>query len=832
MYVEEFIVKQCYQAVINAATGRNLTKAEIQKVFDNILKNQQKLARKDQNWQALSASEKLKQAAEYGVNDVIHQKNLKQRRVVLTILARDRIDNMISDMVSRGVVANDVEALNRIVAYNPDNKTGHQAMDTRAKSTSNWAIGQMLDAFEQSKLLGLFEDEKAITDLVREMFNEPTGNIKAKQGAEQWRKQTDLLRETFNSAGGDIGKLGNWHLPQEHSQMKIAKAGEQQWLSDILPSLDRSQYVHSDGQLMNDTEVRDLFTEIYKTVSTGGVNKLNSSGQKVSSMTANRRNDSRQIFFKNADSFLEYHKKYGDRGIFDIMTGHILGISRDIAAVETFGPNPNLMFRSILDEAKKTSIERDPPNSHKINRAVQKTSNLYDFVAGNYTPAVPSRVAVVMDSVRNLLTASRLGSAAITAIGDQGTLLLMAKTNGIVMGSVYKGMIKSLNPLSSSDKHFAQRNGIALESALASLNRWGVDNMKTNWTSKAATTVLRLSGLMKISDAAKEGYATSMMSSLGHVVSTNTDLATLTKTSKFDAELIKRHGVKETDFEVWKQANLDEWSGVKNILTPESIMSIPDSAVAHLGNPNRVKFEATRKLIGMLSEEADMAVITPGTRDRLRLGADQPRGTLSGEILRSITQFKAFPFALVARMWARGSSLPTGLQKGYFGGSLLLGTTIFGAAALQLNNIVSGKKPQDMDDTGFWIEAMLKGGALGVYGDFIFSDKNSYGATMGEMAIGPLGSSLTQFADLTLGNARRAMAGDDTHVGADAVRFVKGLTPGANLWYTKAVTDHLLFNQLQEAVSPGYLRKYMNRQRKVYGQDYWWRPDEIIPGDK
>lgn len=825
-------MRQCYQAVINAATGRNLSKAEIQEIFNNILKNQQKLARQDPNWQTLSADEKLHQAAEYGVNEVIHQKELKRRRVALTILARDRIENQIADMVKRGVVKNRLEGLNRLLAYNPDNKTGYQALDTRATATKNWAVGQTLDAFDQSKILGLFEDEKGVTDLVREMFGEDTGNQKAKLGAEQWKQQTDLLRETFNNAGGDIGHLRNWNLPQEHSQLKIAKVGADEWLEDILPALDRSQYVHPDGQAMNDTEVRELFSQIYDTVSTGGVNKLTASGQKISSMTANRRSDSRQIFFKNADSFLRYHQKYGDHGIFDIMIGHISGISRDIAAIETFGPNPNLMFRSLLDEARQDAVMSDRTSASQTNGYAQKTSNLYDYVTGNYTPVVRPRFAGVMDSLRNLLTGSRLGSATITSLTDQGTLLLMAKTNGVALGPAYKSMMSSLNPLSGNDKRFAQRNGLALESVLASMNRWGVDNMKTNWTSKAATTVLRLSGLMKISDAAKEGYATSMMSSIGHVVSTNSDLATLTKTSKFDAELIRRHGVSDTDFAIWKQAELDEWSGVNGLLTPESIMTIPDSKIANLGNPQRLKFEAARKLIGMLSEEADMAVITPGTRDRMRIGANLQRGTAGGEIMRSITQFKAFPFALVARMWARGSALPTGLQKAYFGGSLLLGTTLFGAAALQLNNIASGRMPQDMSDANFWLESMLKGGALGVYGDFIFSDKNSYGATMGEMAIGPLGSSIAQFADMTLGNMRRAMAGEDTHVGADAVRFVKGMTPGANLWYTKAVTDHLLFNQLQEAVSPGYLQKYMNRQQNVYGRQYLWRPDEIIPGSK
>lgn len=831
MSTKEYVVKQCYQAVINAATGRNLNKSDIQAIFDNIFKNQQVLARNDPNWKSLSAEEKLRQAAEYGVNEAIRQKQLKRNRVALTILARDRIDNQISDIIARGASKNKLEALNRLLSYNPDNKTGFQSLDTRANSTRNWAIGQMLEALDHSKLLGLFEDEQGIKDLVHEMYGENTGNPKAQEGAKQWKQQTDLLRETFNNAGGDIGKLHNWGLPQEHSQIKIAKAGLDQWLNDIIPALDRSYYVHPDGTLMDDAQLKSLFTDIYETVSTGGVNKLNDMGHPRSTFTANKRKDARQIFYKNADSFLKYHSKYGDHGIFDILIGHVSGLSRDIAAIETFGPNPDLMFRSVFDDAYKESKISNRTESTKIDKVAKNTKDLYDFVTGNYSPIVKSRFATVMDSARNLLTSSRLGSATLTSISDQGTLLLMAQTNGIALGSMYKKMLSSLNPFAKNDKNFAQRNGLALDSTLASLNRWGIDNMKTNWTSKAASTVLRLSGLLKITDAAKEGYATSMMSSIGHVVSTNTNLSTLAKTSKFDAELIRHHGISDIDFDVWKLAKLEVWSGVKNVLTPEAIMSIPNTKLTQYKNPQKVKFEAARKLIGMLSEEADVAVITPGTRDRLRLGAGLPRGTASGEILRSVTQFKAFPFALVARMWARGSNLPTGLQKLYFGGTFLLSATLLGAAALQINNIASGRKPQEMDDINFWREAMLKGGSLGVYGDFIFSDTNSYGSTMGEMAIGPLGSSIAQFADLTLGNARRLSSGGETNFGGDSVRFIKGITPGANLWYTKAVTDHLLFNQLQEAISPGYLDKYTKRQKKIFGRDFWWKPNEILPED-
>lgn len=822
-------MKKCYQSVINAATGRKLTKSEVQNIFDNIYKNQQRLAKQNPEWQTLSAEEKIRSAAELGANDVIYQKELKEQRIAQTIIARERIESAIDDIIARGVSNNQIEALNRLIAYRPDNKTGYQALDTRIKATRNWAVGQLVDAWDISKIFGLFEDEKGITDLVHEMYGENTGNTIAKQAATSWHNVTEQLRTTFNNAGGDIGKLDNWGLPQEHSQIKVFKAGEAQWINDILPEIDRSQYVHPDGQLMTDNDIKKLFSEMYDTISSGGINKLRVTGQKISSMRANRRNDARQIFFKNADSFLRYHKKYGDRGIFDIMLGHVSGISRDIALLETFGPNPNLMFRSLLDSANQETAKEKLIDPTKRRQLVDKTSNLYDFVAGNYKPAVPSLIARVIDTARNLLTAARLGSATLTAITDQGTLAIMAKTNGIALGDVYKSQLAALNPTRSIDRRFAQRNGLALESVTASLNRWGSDNMGSSWSSTAASTVLRLSGLMKISDAAKEGYATSMMSSVGHVVATNTDLATLHKTSKFDAELIKRHGVNETDFAIWKKAERTSFSGVDNILTPESIMSIPDSKIAHLGNPNRIKFEAARKLLGMLSEESDVAVVSPGTRDRVRLGSNIPRGTFLGEITRSVTQFKAFPFAVVARMWARGSSLPTGLQKSYFGGSLILGTTLMGAASLQLNNIASGKKTQEMNDIRFWVEAMLKGGALGVYGDFMFSDTNNFGQELGNVAIGPLGGSLGQMANLILGNTHSLLAGEETNFGEDAIKFIKGLTPGANLWYTKAVTDHLLFNQAQELVSPGYLRKVMKRQKTSRGTEYYWPMDKVLP---
>ncbi|QTV16096.1 hypothetical protein J9321_23590 [Pseudomonas fluorescens] len=61
------------------------------------------------------------------------------------------------------------------------------------------------------------------------------------------------------------------------------------------------------------------------------------------------------------------------------------------------------------------------------------------------------------------------------------------------------------------------------------------------------------------------------------------------------------------------------------------------------------------------------------------------------------------------------------------------------------------------------------------------------------------------------------------------MRLAKSHLPGTNLWHTKAATDHLIFNQLQDYFSPGYLRRMKQRARKEFNQSYWCEPGDSTP---
>ena len=95
-------------------------------------------------------------------------------------------------------------------------------------------------------------------------------------------------------------------------------------------------------------------------------------------------------------------------------------------------------------------------------------------------------------------------------------------------------------------------------------------------------------------------------------------------------------------------------------------------------------------------------------------------------------------------------------------------------------------------------------------------------------AMPTIGSALDLITS-TMTAAKNASEGKDTHLGAKYAQIAKGFLPGGNLWYTKAAMDHLIFQNVQEQLSPGYLGNMRNNTMKQYGQDWWWAPGEFTP---
>ncbi|QLA32622.1 hypothetical protein [Klebsiella pneumoniae] len=821
--------QECINAVQQAAS-RRLTQQEIQNIEDRIYRNMRQLARNDPaSWRAMTDAERLRRAGQLAANELTNEAALKRRRVALTIAARQRLDAFIKTYQGKD---GKLEALNRTIAFHADGKSNFLSVESRGKATRDYALSQIQEAFEavDPRFFHLFEDEASVRDLVYEMRGQDTGNVRAKKGAKAWAGVTELLRQRFNDAGGDIGYLENWGIPQHHSMEKVGRVSQDKWISDVIGKLDRKYYIKDDGQLMSDAELKTFLGEAYNTIATGGLNKLSDTGMRISGARSNRGNASRQIHFKDADSYLEYQREYGDRSLWEVMVGHLEGISKDIALVETYGPNPDHVFRSILDEVTAEQATANPERTGRIKRLANSTENLYNFISGKTQPIANPHIARWSDNIRNWMVASRLGSALLASFSDLGTMYMSAKVANIPMNRLFMNQLEAMNPANRTELARARRAGLAMESLLGSVNRWAMDNMGPSVSRWAATAVMRASGLTAWTDAHKRAYGVTMMGSLGEVVSRAPDLRSLDDS---DFRILKSKGITEQDFSVWKLAQQEDWgNGNTTMLTPESIMRIPDAAVMHLGPPERVRFEAMRRLLAAVSEEVDMAVITPGAREQLFTGGGLQRGTWKGELTRSVFLFKSFPISVVLRNWTRAMGMPSAGGRAAYIAAFLASTTMLGALSQQLNDMASGRNPREMagKDAGkFWLGALLKGGGLGLYGDFLLSDHTRYGGGALASMLGPVAGLVDDVVKLAQGIPLNAVEGKPEQTGGDLVKLGKGLIPGANLWYAKAALDHMIFNQLQEYFSPGYLRKVEQRSKKQFNQTYWWRPQDVTP---
>lgn len=830
---------ECIQAVTQAI-GRSLNQQEIQGIESRVRRNMKQLAQTDPTWQSKTAADRLNEAAAKSAKDLVEEANLKKKRVALTILAHDRIDSYMKRFPERPL-----EGLDRMLAFSADGKSGILSIESSTRAIRDDSLSRMLDVIDQTKgkFLGLFQDEAGNLALVRELHGEDSGSAVAKTAAKQFKDTAEQLRQRFNRAGGDVGFLDDWSMPRDHSQVKVAK-DQAKWVADHVQWANRGKYLKEDGSPMNDAELTDFLQHAWVTLATGGANKIEPGQAAGNGMRANRGSESRQIHYKDAESFIAAQKAYGDRNLLELLIGHIDRASRDIALVEALGPNPSNQMRYFLDAGQKAMDTAKPGDLAKTAKQRKKIEHLFEEVAGTREPPVSAALANGFDTYRALNVASRLGSAVLTSVTDQGTLGLTASMNGMPVMKVFANELRMLNPASAGDRRMAQRAGLGLNQLIGSLNRFGADGLGTNeqvagriakFSQTAASKVMQASGLNALTAGSQRAFGATMLDTLGDMTRRHDSLATM---DPADAKRLAGQGVTDTDWSVWRLAQPEDWRGVGDtVLTANSIYRIPNADLVTMAQqlkttPQRLKDQAATKLLGAVLDETNMAIIEPGAREKAMMHGGVERGTAKGELLRSFWQFKSFSIGMIMRHGARGMAQEGWGKAGYLA-ALVASTTVLGGMAIQLGEVAAGRDPKDITDDKKWgvpglrfgLASFLKGGAMGLYGDFLFSDTSQGGSSPLAALGGPIAGDLEAIFKLK----DNAADGEVNQTGGKLVRLAKSHLPGANLWYTKAATDHLIFNQLQDYFSPGYLRRMKQRARKEFNQSYWWEPGDSTP---
>lgn len=656
-------------------------------------------------------------------------------------------------------------------------------------------VADMLQRF-RTRALGFYQNQDDLQLFAKAIYGEKVDDPQLMEFAKDWLSLNERMRKDFNARGGSIGNNQRYLMPQHHDARAIAKIGLDEWKKRITPKLDLGQMLDDAGNPLTGKQLDEALDYTYDSITTHGLNKVKDlTVPRLGKKLARKNSDRRFLYFKDAESWMEYQRDFGRGDVFGTLTDHIDMMSHDNALMEIFGPSPDATFKSLLGMAEK---DMGGLAGHKKWFA----KGVYANISGKVNEGDMTTVSDIGQSVRNVIVASTLGRAFLSAVSDVGFQVVTSKRNTIPALKVLKRHMSLMT--NEESQVFAVKMGLvgdAMTGRMHAANRHA-DTYGSGPTAKVAEGVMRASLLEPWTHAGRKGFGMEFGALLAENFSK--------KYSSLDKDLLRafdEYGITPDDWTHFSASKTLEHKGVK---------------FADMTQPGSEKFHQ------MVMSETDFAVPTPDAKVRAIMNGGTGRATIDGQVWRSSMMFKSFPATIIMTHFYRAAYQATAADRLVYIGAILATTTILGGISLQMKDITAGRDPREMD-LKFLGASMLQGGGLGIFGDFIFSDVNRFGGGLTQTFTGPVGELLDTTAKFTLGNIREAVQGEETNILGESVKILDRYTP--DVWQTYLISN-AFFDQMELLADPDAQSKFHRQMRKrssEYGQEYWWKPGDIAP---
>jgi hypothetical protein len=692
-----------------------------------------------------------------------------------------------------------------------------------------------------------------MANILRECFGEDTGDKAAKLLAAAWMKTSEMARQMFNAAGGAIGKLDKWGLPQQHDAAAIYRAGKAAWIRFTAPLLNRAKMVDklTGAPLTMErlTAPDGVLSQIYDRIVTHGLIDAYPPDHPGAGAMALTRGEERFLAFDGADNWAKYQQQFGQGDAYAAMMSHLDGMAHDIALMRVFGPNPTAQFTWLKAFAEReAALERLHGNAGAVDTAaryINRAQNMWDHFTGKASLPVDTKVAAIGGGIRNYLNGVDLGSAILSDMPSAPMFGALARS---FMGVKLQGDMGQLGALLADPemRGLARRSGFINEVARDGLIGVTQDSLRSmtagertasgmnTFARKLPSAVMRLQGLSGMFEARRRSFRLSFMGALADAApKTLAELGAGSAQEKALAAELANRGFTDADWD--KVRATPAWNpraGVE-FLRPQDI-------AAHAGQ------DLGLRVGEMVLNGEQYAVPVSGslwTRSALLHGRP---GTVMGELTRSFTMFKTFAVNMAYQygeeIFLRG--VERGLSgwglNGYmakWAAGIFGGLTLSGAVSLQLKRLTLGEDPLPMNTPEFWGAAMLQGGGLGILGDFFFSRTARNEKSGPIVAMGPTGQLASDAFDLTAGEAMDQVTASKHPRRHDAeprriAHDLSAYVPGASLWWARLAYNRLIVDQLEQAADPSAKQRYAQAAKAAMtqtGAGAWWPRGSALP---
>lgn len=697
------------------------------------------------------------------------------------------------------------------ITRDPTGRSTFSNIDRRVLAIQNFAYrklaGRVEELIPQKVFRAFQQDQDLFKKIMRELHNESTGDVQAKQFAAIFRDIFEDLRIRFNKAGGLVLPRKNWGFTHIHNPIRVKATPFAEWKSFIEKRIDWAATTDELGLPHTPESIERILASSYENITGHGTKDIRGA-MAGSRKVANRHQDHRVLQFQSGTSWLEYNEKFGNPDIWSAIQNHITGMSREISMMEILGPDPfgqMKRLRAIAEQTGMTQVQRRLLD-WTWNTVTGKTSTI---AQGKWT----ANIAALGQGVRNLLGIALLPRAFLTSFSDVWSMQMTRGFDGTQGSLMIKEILADMVGARKDLRKVSLRNGL---SALGALERAHgamrfTDSMGMGWTSKLSDAFHRLTLLSPWTEAGQEVFGREMAFNIGEL--------TRKSWKQIDGPLkdaMNRYGITEAD-----------WLKARNAFDV-----IPDAEELRFFNAFKIDdINVTTKFQEMILTEMDIAIPMPDGRVRAIMTGGQQKGTMMGELARSVGLFKSFPVTMLTTHLARGFYQTSKASRAKYLAALFGGYTVMGAFVRHMKSISQGRDPESMLNSEFWIASAMTGGGLGFFGDLLFQETGKYGQGAVENFMGPVAQILDDMVDLTKGQFDKVVRGKDTDFWKDANRFRrKYLTP--RTWYTDLVFDRLVMDWIWEQIDPNAGKTFREMEKKLKretGRESFWRPGDRLP---
>lgn len=722
-------------------------------------------------------------------------------------------------------------------------------------------MGSMLHEFRKKARSG-FRHNRARMDLVvREVFGENTGDATAKALAQMWIAMVNRKIAQFNAVGGNIVTRLDWHFPQVHDAIAIARAGIAEWKAYIRGRLDQTKMTNPrTGQAFTPTEFEEMLDEAFVSIKyQTNAAEPTMSGQ-YGTAAWRRHADPRFFVFKDADAWMEYSKRFGaGSNPFEVMMGYLRSINHDLAGMQMLGPHANGTMRYMVGDNDslggqvqyhaQLAEEGDPRSlfaptndqgaafkgEGRVQYAKDKAigaQRAWAYFTGEARRPFNKGWAAAEATITNLKYANMLAFTPTLVGGDIINQAATRAFRGVSVTGMMRDLVDAFRL--STDRATLAELGVEIDVGISAIASEARDHASVNghplaqWMTDRALT---FTGLKPMTMGLRAMWTMGVLHDVTRHMGTAFD-----RLPRPFRDMLERYDIDRSAWAIIQAAPTRNRKGV-NVVTPSDIAGVGSFSIGVQARAGlSAGEEVAVRLLTLIQEEGESATIS-GTPRSARILPFRP-GSISGSVLGSVSRLKTYSishfqhhgFRAAEIFWRNGGGL-RGLPPaaGYYMAGLILPSMVLVAAGQVIAEMLKGREAPDVTDPAFVNGVFWRTVSLGFYQDFVRGATDadnpfSQGAQLSGPIVGTyvdvvtLGAYGLSELDNTFGEGE-----DDTQTGRQALRTIKGFVP--RHWATDTAMERLVWDNMQRMVDPEAEADFRRRARRVE-QGSWWAPGE------